>query len=835
MDEIKLSIKSENYDNAYRQCEDLLEKDNNKYGNSYILLSFLAMASMKVEGKEERAIFALERTLTLADTPVDQHQKIWKHLSQLYETKGLYSKVAYSNTQLYNMMKDKGNTERMIVLAEIIIENYIKASGLYHVACEFIANHVLLLGSTYHVHCIKMISFLYHFYTLFIDEQKGNGNSTLSLGSASTAASDEQKRETQSIVDGYDKYDSDKVTQLFVECLKINDNKNEINENIIKFLLRYLMNKRLRALSMHYNGQASTSYWKDILLLGINLVSLVGCKEGTLVIIDVIIEAWIYTPEEPYDTIASIVEEVLLLCPSYPTANIAKSLKYIEEGLVLACVSNVNHCMNYWNNNKPALLTSRNDSISDLSHNIKSSITSWCLFVSMITNAFIRYRDVSLHDLQYYSQEMKSRFTTISRYFSVNMRNVITYMIPLAKVMSYSVVGFGNDAFIEECSYLPRIFSASISQLDDSYFLEFSELPIAVQWLSIIVLYSLGLYNEVNMITNSLLASPSTNSTSWIIAEQSYSKLLHFIFDYKAEKKGYGESIPAISFLCRDLTLNEAEMTKLIKALQSAIKTGDKFCNSIEAEVRFRIGLCLWLAGGKLRNDPSGSIASFLLSAKLDPNAGHVYTFIGHYYHLEKNDKERAIKCYIKALGKNSLEEEAGLALSQIYLSDEQEEKAIKLWDDICDLSSNCAWCFALRGKYYLCKDDCTTAVTWYQRAVELNPDDDSSWHGLGLSYSNLQQNTAAYKAILKAFQLAPNDIFINIALAEMERKMCMPIDSNKRYDRLLKLAPLNELVLQGAASCCLVLAYHNYSIGWTLGAAISIGINTIIIYLKFT
>jgi len=148
--------------------------------------------------------------------------------------------------------------------------------------------------------------------------------------------------------------------------------------------------------------------------------------------------------------------------------------------------------------------------------------------------------------------------------------------------------------------------------------------------------------------------------------------------------------------------------------------------------VRFRIGLSLWLAGGKLRSDPNGSIASFLLAAKLDPNNGHVYSYIGHYYYLEKMDKDRAIKCYVKALGSNSLDEEAGLSLSQIYLIDNEgggEDRAWKLWTDICDTSKNAQWCYALRGKYHLCKSNYDTAVTSFQRAIELWVDDVNSWY----------------------------------------------------------------------------------------------------------
>ena len=766
-----------------------------------------------------RSIFALEKALTLSETPADQHQKIWKHLIQLYESKGMWMKVAHGNTQLYMMVKEKGNIERMIVLADIIVENYLKTTGSYQLACDFIANHVLLLGSSHHIHCIKMISSLHDFYSSFLSEQKGNSNNTSSLGSASTAASDEQKRETQMIIDGFDTYDTDKVIELLIECLKINNNIGEIDVKINKILLRYLMNKRLRALTKHYNGQSNISQWKDILTLGLSYYSLLGRKAETLDFVDVIIEAWIFLPQEAYDTIAAIVEEVLAICPSHPSANIGMLFRYSEQGLVFSGVSHASHCMNFCK----TALSANSENVSELLYDIKSSIATWCLFMSMIINAFMRYREISFQDLQHYSQEMKLRFNTINQYFSDNMRTQFNHLIPLVKVLSASVIGFGHDAYKEEQPQLPKVFSISLSQMDESNMIEIAELPITVQWLCIIVLYSLELYHEVNLITTFLLTK-NPIITSWIISEQSYSQLLLFISNYKQEKKLLGECVPPISLLCRDMILNEGEMTKLIKAFQSALKTGDKVCNSIEVDVRYRIGLSLWLAGGKLRSDPNGSIASFLLSAILDPNAGQVYSYIGHYYHLEKRDKERAIKCYLKALGSNSLDVEAGLALSQIYLTDGQEEKAIKLWDDICELSSNCAWCFSLRGKYCLCKSDYGSAITWYQRAVELNADDANSWHGLGLSYSNLQQNTAAFKAISKACELAPNDIYINIALADMERRMCMPIDANKRYNKLLKLAPHDELVLKGAATCCLVLAYHNYSFGWTFGAAISIG-----------
>ena len=164
MDSIKECIKKENYTEALDQCEELLK--DKKYENNYQLLSFLSLCALKIDSKEDRAIYALETLLTLKDTPLDQHQKIWKHLSQLYETKNNISKVITANTQLYIMMKEKGNTERMLVLADIIIDNYLKVIrsssttlSFYQIGWEFICNHIISIGII-----ISIIYYYHHHY-----------------------------------------------------------------------------------------------------------------------------------------------------------------------------------------------------------------------------------------------------------------------------------------------------------------------------------------------------------------------------------------------------------------------------------------------------------------------------------------------------------------------------------------------------------------------------------------------------------------------------------------------------------------------------------------------
>jgi hypothetical protein len=75
-------------------------------------------------------------------------------------------------------------------------------------------------------------------------------------------------------------------------------------------------------------------------------------KDEILDIVDIIIEAWVYLPNEPYDMISKVVDCILAFKPSHPSANIGKSFGYIEEGLVFSCTTYAMHCMNHWTSNK---------------------------------------------------------------------------------------------------------------------------------------------------------------------------------------------------------------------------------------------------------------------------------------------------------------------------------------------------------------------------------------------------------------------------------------------------------------------------------------------------
>ncbi|CAM9160488.1 unnamed protein product, partial [Ectocarpus fasciculatus] len=137
--------------------------------------------------------------------------------------------------------------------------------------------------------------------------------------------------------------------------------------------------------------------------------------------------------------------------------------------------------------------------------------------------------------------------------------------------------------------------------------------------------------------------------------------------------------------------------------------------------------------------------------AKVDANFGPMYSIMGHFYYLVVKDKGRATKCYLKALSIDPSDTEAGVSLCQLYLASGDIDKVVKLWDDICLLSSNAYWAHATRGRYMLCSDSYEEAAEHLQRALEKRTGYESSWFELGLCYYFQKQYLAAHRALDRA------------------------------------------------------------------------------------
>uniref|UniRef100_A0A8C5ICC9 Tetratricopeptide repeat domain 37 n=1 Tax=Gouania willdenowi TaxID=441366 RepID=A0A8C5ICC9_GOUWI len=136
------------------------------------------------------------------------------------------------------------------------------------------------------------------------------------------------------------------------------------------------------------------------------------------------------------------------------------------------------------------------------------------------------------------------------------------------------------------------------------------------------------------------------------------------------------------------------------------------------AEYYFLLGQLYWDMGEETRKDRSKAHTHLLKAAKLDPNFGSAFRYLGHYYRVVANDSARAQGCYKKAFQLNNDDDESGAAS--------------------VDLSMGQGDMSALRA----------------------DPEDWVSWECLGEAYLNRRSFTAALKAFAKAHQLHPSSIY---------------------------------------------------------------------------
>ena len=144
------------------------------------------------------------------------------------------------------------------------------------------------------------------------------------------------------------------------------------------------------------------------------------------------------------------------------------------------------------------------------------------------------------------------------------------------------------------------------------------------------------------------------------------------------------------------------------------------------------LGRLYWEKGGKFREQKEFAKMNFLNSAKLNPLFANNYTYLGFIFIQIEKDEERGIKCLEKAISLDILDNEAGHALSDIYLHKEKVINAYKLHKKIVNTNTNIHWASLRLALYQFEKEKYADAVTNFQRALRVVPDDIDTWIGLG-------------------------------------------------------------------------------------------------------
>lgn len=286
------------------------------------------------------------------------------------------------------------------------------------------------------------------------------------------------------------------------------------------------------------------------------------------------------------------------------------------------------------------------------------------------------------------------------------------------------------------------------------------------------------------------------------------------------------------------------ELEKCIPLLEE----GGQPMKSLLAQTQYRLGVCIWNidTSKAARKSRSGAYAQFLACLKNDLNFAPAYTSLGIYYEECSKDKNRARKCFLKAVELSPSEVDAAERLAR-SLADERDWDGVELVSQrVVDSGKvrpppgskrkGLSWPFAALGVAELNKQDYAKAVVSFQSALRISPDDYHSWVGLGESYYNSGRYIAATKATLNAQQLestssGPQDAddvwFTKFLLANIKRQLSSYDEAIALYREVIEKRPGEDGVSIALMQTMVESAFSSIDKG-LFGKAVDLAISTI-------
>ncbi|XP_011614358.2 tetratricopeptide repeat protein 37 isoform X1 [Takifugu rubripes] len=225
-------------------------------------------------------------------------------------------------------------------------------------------------------------------------------------------------------------------------------------------------------------------------------------------------------------------------------------------------------------------------------------------------------------------------------------------------------------------------------------------------------------------------------------------------------------------------------------------------------EYYFLLGKLYWDMGEATRNDRSKAYTHLIKAAKLDPNAGRVFHYLGRYYQEVVCDHGRARGCYKKAFDLDNDDVESGAAAVDLSMKDDDMDSALEMLQSVIEKATpgSGKWAWLRRGLYYLKIGQHQKAIADLQAALRADPEDWVCWECLGEAYLNRRSFTAALKAFGKAHQLHPGSIYSVYQAAAIKQTLGKFKEAVAEY---LQITAQQDYVpaLKGLGECQLSLA----------------------------
>lgn len=274
-----------------------------------------------------------------------------------------------------------------------------------------------------------------------------------------------------------------------------------------------------------------------------------------------------------------------------------------------------------------------------------------------------------------------------------------------------------------------------------------------------------------------------------------------------------GDSKEAIKLLEHVISVNPSNDLALAELSWLFVQGGDvkrgidgfTRCISIKntplrnAELSFKIGYAHWI-----QNDFEECFKSLAASLQYSSAYAPAFTYLGLFFEEVSNDKQRAQRCYYRALELDSGELIAAEKLSVDFANNSQ-------WDLVEIIASTVLksakakglkvvdWPYKAMGIACLNQLKYEDAVKYFQKCLRSKYMDVHAWVGLGEAYIHCGRYSSAVKALKRALKLEPMNFSALYILSLAQRSMLDFPSSAASLKLAIQNSPGHSVALQWA------------------------------------
>ncbi|PLW51233.1 hypothetical protein PCASD_01010 [Puccinia coronata f. sp. avenae] len=348
------------------------------------------------------------------------------------------------------------------------------------------------------------------------------------------------------------------------------------------------------------------------------------------------------------------------------------------------------------------------------------------------------------------------------------------------------------------------------------------------------------------------------HSKQWELANQFYSRSLAVSPHLTPQERLEVQSEKAwCLFEIKNINLAIQNFEQIIEEYEQLVEmdTENQESSHYLAQSWYRLGRCKWILSHPedpideasdptyLEETKHSAYTCFIKSIKYDTSIASSFTYLGLYYD-EKNDHDRASKCFQRAFELDATQEVAAFKLASEFADNRQwdlvavvtrrllfggvPQKIEPVTDEeepsgLTNLASyqQHVWAWKASGVVQLSEGKFTAAINTFQRAIRCSPNDYQILLKLGLAYQGAGKHVAALKSFIAARQVinasvepnsAPNSEgssawYVDFCIGDSQRQLGLLEPAIKNLGKIVDNRP-NELGVK------IILAETRYTKG---------------------